>query len=68
MNQFCLSKLKRCHRTYTCEQLYYYTLLLDTEECTSNPCKNGATCDDAVNMYTCTCAAGYEGDHCETGK
>ncbi|KAI0239341.1 Mucin-like protein [Lamellibrachia satsuma] len=27
---------------------------------------NGATCTDAVNSYTCGCADGYTGTHCET--
>ena len=38
----------------------------DTDECASNPCQNGATCADAVNSYTCNCAAGYEGTLCQT--
>ncbi|XP_078664857.1 uncharacterized protein LOC144907552 [Branchiostoma floridae x Branchiostoma belcheri] len=38
----------------------------ETNECLSDPCANGATCEDVVNGYTCTCAPGYEGDHCET--
>ena len=25
-------------------------------------------CTDAVNMYTCSCAAGYNGNNCETSK
>ena len=29
---------------------------------------NGATCLDHVNVYSCTCAAGYTGDRCETGR
>ncbi|CAH1257012.1 FBLN7 [Branchiostoma lanceolatum] len=37
----------------------------DVDECASHPCENGATCMDGVNGYTCTCAAGYVGDHCE---
>ncbi|XP_066275240.1 neurogenic locus notch homolog protein 1-like [Branchiostoma lanceolatum] len=36
------------------------------DECASDPCQYGATCEDEVNGYTCTCAAGYEGVHCET--
>merc|ERR1712224_281438 len=28
--------------------------------------KNGGTCKDGVNSYTCTCAAGYSGSTCET--
>lgn len=39
----------------------------DTEidECASEPCQNGALCNDHVGFYTCTCAAGYEGAQCE---
>ena len=40
---------------------------LDTDECASDPCINGATCVDQVNQYSCTCTAGYEGTNCETG-
>ena len=39
----------------------------DIDECASNPCENAATCNDAVNGYTCTCVAGFTGVHCETG-
>ena len=27
---------------------------------------NGATCNDEVNGFNCTCAPGYEGDRCQT--
>ena len=27
---------------------------------------HGATCDDFINYYTCACAYGYTGVHCET--
>lgn len=39
----------------------------DTEidECASEPCQNGALCNDHVGFYTCTCAPGYEGTQCE---
>ena len=47
---------------------YLLLKLTDTDECSSNPCQNGATCDDQTNMYMCNCAAGFEGDHCQTGK
>ena len=39
----------------------------DIDECASNPCVNDATCVDNVNGYTCNCAAGYTGTHCEQG-
>ena len=45
--------------------MYFY--FLDIDECSSTPCQNSATCNDAVNAYTCDCAAGYTGTHCETG-
>ena len=38
----------------------------DIDECASNPCLNGATCNDRVNRYTCTCASGWTDTHCET--
>ena len=39
---------------------------LDIDECSSSPCKNGASCIDEVDMYACQCLAGYTGDQCET--
>ena len=39
----------------------------DTDECLSNPCMHGATCNDGVNSYSCTCLEGYTGYICETG-
>ncbi len=42
--------------------------ILDINECDSSPCQNDAKCNDMVHQYNCTCAAGYTGDHCETGK
>ena len=43
-------------------------VLVDINECSSSPCMNGATCNDAVNSYTCACVAGYTETHCETGE
>ena len=34
-------------------------------ECESSPCKNGGTCNDSVDGYTCVCAEGYKGKTCE---
>ena len=52
----------------------------DLNECLSQPCQNGATCGHSnrahqvhavlaggtLNAYTCACAAGYSGPHCES--
>ena len=43
-------------------------LVIDIDECSSDPCKNGAKCSDNVNGYTCKCTAGFEGDNCQTGQ
>jgi len=34
---------------------------VDTDECASYPCLNGATCVDMVGTYRCVCPAGYRG-------
>ncbi len=41
---------------------------LDVNECSSGPCKNGGTCNNLVNKYTCSCAPGFTGIRCQTGK
>lgn len=38
----------------------------DINDCESNPCRNGGTCIDGINSYTCICSGGWEGAHCET--
>ncbi len=40
----------------------------DIDECASNPCENGGTCNDDINQYTCSCDPGWTGVHCETGR
>eukprot|EP00058_Branchiostoma_floridae_P006280 XP_002591768.1 hypothetical protein BRAFLDRAFT_83542 [Branchiostoma floridae] len=37
----------------------------DTDDCQSNPCKNGGTCVDGLNSYSCNCTNGFSGDTCE---
>ena len=48
--------------------IYIFLCLPDNNECSSSPCQNGGTCNNLVNMYTCTCRAGYTGTHCATGQ
>jgi len=47
---------------------HFILIFSDIDECSSNPCQNLGTCNGGVNIYTCTCAAGYTGDNCETGE
>ena len=42
--------------------------LLDINDCESNPCQNGATCQDELNSYRCICGGGYNGPNCERGE
>ena len=37
----------------------------DTDECTSQPCFNGGTCQDKLNSFACDCPAGFIGHQCE---
>ena len=43
-------------------------LLSDINECVANPCQNNGTCYNTMGSFTCTCAAGYDGDTCQNGK
>ena len=43
-------------------------VLVDTDECASNPCVNGGVCTDGIDVFTCTCAAGFMGVTCAVGK
>ena len=42
--------------------------LPDIDECSPNPCLNGAVCVDGINRYTCNCVAGYTGVNCQTSR
>lgn len=47
---------------------YCFMVLIDIDDCRSHTCRNGATCVDGVNDYTCSCVFGFTGPNCETGK
>ena len=53
---------------FFCDILILYFMCKDIDECYSLPCFNGGTCKDNVGSFNCTCAAGYTGKNCETGK
>jgi len=39
------------------------------DACLSDPCQNGANCtSDGDQLFSCSCAAGFTGHNCETGK
>ncbi|XP_071788874.1 uncharacterized protein [Asterias amurensis] len=38
---------------------------IDTDECASGPCHNGATCVDNVNGFSCVCNDGWSGLQCD---
>ncbi|XP_041667539.1 protein crumbs homolog 2a [Cheilinus undulatus] len=38
---------------------------VNINECESEPCQNGATCEDQINGFICTCSEGFLGDLCE---
>ena len=46
------------------------TYYLVKGQCESNPCKNGATCNDDTpsGHYTCKCKSGFTGRTCDQGS
>ncbi|XP_071569184.1 cubilin isoform X2 [Temnothorax nylanderi] len=40
--------------------------LLRENECQSNPCQNGGTCEDLYGAYQCHCPSNWEGPNCMT--
>ncbi|CAH1773908.1 unnamed protein product, partial [Owenia fusiformis] len=39
---------------------------IDRDECLSNPCQNGGTCNNLPGYFTCSCPPGFGGIFCET--
>ena len=35
------------------------------DECSSEPCQNNGTCEDAVDKYSCQCPRAYAGINCQ---
>lgn len=38
---------------------------VNINDCESNPCLNGGTCNDAVNSFRCQCLPGFVGEFCQ---
>ncbi|KAI8512866.1 hypothetical protein Bbelb_095050 [Branchiostoma belcheri] len=70
-----LQPMTHCSRSHVC-YLHDVTEAVDCsfldkdssyiDECASNPCQHGGTCQDGINSYSCSCLPGYMGDSCET--
>ena len=45
-----------------------YLIFTDIDDCVSNLCQNGASCNDGIEYYDCICKPGYNGTYCELGK
>ena len=55
-------KTKYCYSGYV---KFAYSNVLDGNECSPNPCKNGGKCHDKIASYSCTCPKGYGGSKCQ---
>ena len=34
---------------------------INIDDCNEESCKNGGTCEDGINSYSCKCIEGFEG-------
>lgn len=43
----------------------FWKTYTDGDQCASNPCQNGGTCDEQFQSYLCLCPDNFEGRNCE---
>ena len=43
-------------------------LIVDIDDCLTNPCEHNATCIDRVNDFQCLCFPGFTDKNCSTGN
>lgn len=59
---FFISNLSICRYLCACERGWEgKNCEREKNECQSNPCQNGGTCNDHLNGYTCLCSRGFAG-------
>ncbi|GCB78104.1 hypothetical protein scyTo_0018559, partial [Scyliorhinus torazame] len=46
----------------------FWIVYMDGDQCASDPCQNGGSCQDLFQRYLCMCPEEFEGWNCETGK
>ena len=64
----CLIVIYTTHASYCYFNIFANCnyIISDIDECLSNPCVNGASCENGINMFTCFCPPGYTETTCET--
>lgn len=50
-----------------CSDEDFFWLFSEIDNCKNSTCKNGASCLDGIESYTCVCADGWDGKFCEQG-
>ena len=65
-----------CYVVFNCDVILAFNIqvklnplcvIIDVNECSNSPCKNGAACVNLQGSYRCDCKSGFTGKHCETG-
>ena len=56
--------------TYTIHYIINHNLMIfpDINDCKVKSCKNGGTCVDGINSFSCRCKPGFTGEGCSTSK